>query len=530
VAGQTFSVTNNAVTTSIAANPATGISTYTSVPLKFSTANAEAPLQIKYTDVGQVTLAALYNIPLGSGASSGNSMAGSGQFVVQPYTLTLSAIKRTSDNLANPAATTASGTVFMAAGQSFTATVTASNANGAATPNFGRESSPVNVTLNPALVVPSSGQNPAIGGSFGTYIGGVASGAAFNWPEVGIIKITPVVSSYLGSGTVTGTQSGNVGRFIPASFTVALNTPVFGTACSAGGFTYQGQPFTYTVAPVITVTAKSATGTTTQNYMGALFRLSNSSLTGRVYTPTPVTPALDVSGLPASSADPAIADLGGGVGTLTFSAGTGLAYSRGAAVAPFSANIALAVNVIDLDSVAASNPVTFGAGAGIAFSSGSAQRYGRLALRNAVGSELLDLPLPLSTQYYLSSAAGFITNTDDVCTAGPAISFSNYQSKLKAGQTCVRDSGSPGVSGVGCSAAAASTSRYRSSALGGNFNLNLAAPGAGNDGAVTVTASAPTWLKYLWNAGSGVTSNPSAFASFGLFPGPSSRVYQREVY
>ena len=321
--GQSLSVTNNAITTSLASNPAAGVVSYTSVPLKFSSVNGEAPLQIKYSDVGQVTLAALYNIPLGSGANSGNVMTGSGQFVVQPYTLSLSNVKRTSDNLPNPAASTASGAVFIGAGQSFTATVTASNAQGVATPNFGRESSPATVTLSPALTLPAGGQNPAVSGSFGSYAGGVATGTAFNWPEVGIVKITPTILNYLGSGGDTGTQSGNIGRFIPTNFTVALNTPVLGTACSAGAFTYVGQPFTYTVAPVITVTAKSAAGTVTQNYSGSLFRLANTSLTGRSYTATPSAPALGLSVLPASSADPVIADLGGGVGTLTFSAGTG---------------------------------------------------------------------------------------------------------------------------------------------------------------------------------------------------------------
>ena len=67
-------------------------------------------------------------------------------------------------------------------------------------------------------------------------------------------------------------------------------------------------------------------------------------------------------------------------------------------------------------------------------------------------------------------------------------------------------------------------------AVAGNFNLIFAAPGAGNSGAATVTAAAPAWLQYLWNAGSGVPSNPSAMATFGVFPGSGARIYQREVY
>ena len=528
IAGQGFTVTNNGTTTALASNPASAVSSYTTVPLRFATANSEAPLVLNYTDAGQVTLYARYNNPLGSGAGSGTLMTGSSQFVVQPYTLKVSNLRRTSDSFANPAAATASGTVFIGAGQAFSATVTASNLQGNVTPNFGQETSPASVSLTPTLVLPATEHNPAVSGSFGTYSGGVASGSAFAWPEVGIVTLMPTVSNYLGGGVLTGTASGNVGRFIPNAFATALNTPVFATGCSAGSFSYLGQPLTYLLAPVVTVTPQALGGATIQNYTGSLFRLTNASLTGRTYTPTPASPALDVSGLPASSSDPTIADPGTGLATLTFSAGTGLKYVRGSATAPFAANIALSINVIDLDGVAATNPVTFGAGTGIAFSTGSTQYYGRLNLANAQGSELLDLPVSLTAQYYLDSTQGFVSNLSDSCTTAPPIVLNNYQLGLQAGETCVRDNGSPGRSGAGCAVPAASA--YFSQAASGGFNLILAAPGSGNSGAVTVTATAPSWLQYLWNAGSGANASPSAMATFGIYPGSGARIYQREVY
>ncbi len=189
--------------------------------------------------------------------------------------------------------------------------------------------------------------------------------------------------------------------------------------------------------------------------------------------------------MPATGIDPAIADLGTGQATLTFSAGSGLLFNRTSAIAPFSANIALSINVIDTDAAAAPNPVTFGSGTGISFSTGATQYYGRLALRDAVGSELLDLPMPLTTQYYLSTTQGFTTNTADSCTTAPALAFSNYQLNLSSGETCVRDTGHPGSSGQGCSAAAAPSLQYHPVAVAGNFNLVLSAPGAGDAGAVT---------------------------------------------
>jgi MSHA biogenesis protein MshQ len=104
--------------------------------------------------------------------------------------------------------------------------------------------------------------------------------------------------------------------------------------------------------------------------------------------------------------------------------------------------------------------------------------------------------------------------------------LSGYQGNLTAGKTCVRDTGSPGLSGVGCSAPAAASSQYRPTAVNGNLNLILAAPGAGNNGALSVTAAAPSWLQYVWAAG----PNPIGIATFGEFPAPASRVHQREVY
>jgi hypothetical protein len=257
-------------------------------------------------------------------------------------------------------------------------------------------------------------------------------------------------------------------------------------------------------------------------------RLTNTSLTGRTYTATPASPALTLSWLPATASDPAIADIGAGQSTLTFNAGSGISFTRTGASSPFGANIALAINVIDLDAASASNPVTFGAGSGIAFSTGANQYYGRLSLQNALGSELLDLAMPLTTQYYFNATQGFVINTSDTCTAAPTINFNNYLLNLQSGETCVRDSGSPGASVQGCAAAA--SNRYSPTASGGAFNPILAAPGAGNSGALMIIATAPTWLQYLWNLGSGSNSSPTGLATFGVFPGSPTRIYQREVY
>jgi hypothetical protein len=523
------------------ANPVTGTILARINGSSIATTEGGASAQSVTFTSGQATVAALYKdagslslamkddttgnplLPTGIRGSTGN-------FVSIPADFVVSNIKRSADAFANPGASTAAGTVFIGAGQPFTATVTAVESGGATTPNFGRESSPETVKFSATLVLPASGNNPAVSGTAGTFSNGVGTGTGFAWPEVGIVKLVPRVSdgNYLGAGDVLGAATGNVGRFIPNGFGYSLNVPVFATACVAGSYGYVGQPFVYTVAPVVTVTAQALGGSSTQNYSGSLMRLTNASLGGRSYTPTPASPTLDSSGLPATSGDPLIADLGTGSVSLTFSAGTGLKFSRGTALAPFSANIRLAINVIDLDGASASNPVTFGSGTGMAFSSGATQRYGRLVVRNRVGSELLDLPVPLQTEYYLGSSQGFTQHLADSCTVAPTLAASGYLSHLSAGETCVRDSGSPGVSGLGC-AVASGSGRYRAVAVAGDFNLTLAAPGAGNDGALTLTATAPAWLTYQWDA-SAAPGNPSAVATFGQYPGPTTRVYQREIY
>ena len=492
-------------------------------------AGGQATVTANYKDAGSLSLS-MKDATTGNPGLPNGIRGSTGTFVSVPANFVVTNIKRTSNGLANPGASTASGPVFITAGQPFTATVTAVANGGTTTPNFGMESPPESVQFAAALVLPSTGNDPAVGGTAGAFSNGVATGTAFSWAEVGIVTLVPHIAdgSYLNAGDVIGNATGNVGRFVPNGFAVALNTPVFGTACGTGNFTYVGQPFTYTVAPVITVTAQALGGTTTQNYTGSLMRLSNSSLTGRTYTPTPSSPGLTLSGLPATSADPTIADQGSGVATLTFSSGSGLSFTRGSAVAPFTANIALAQNVIDLDGVSAANPVTFGSGSGIAFSPSAMQLYGRLVMRDSLGSELLDLPTSLTTQYYLNATQGFTTNSGDSCSAAPTLAFSAYQVNLSAGMTCVRDTGNPGVSAIGCTSAAAL--RYLALASGGDFNLILAAPGSGHNGALTVTATAPSWLQYLWSVSSGVNSSPSATATFGLFPGPAKRIHQREVY
>lgn len=242
---------------------------------------------------------------------------------------------------------------------------------------------------------------------------------------------------------VTGVSG--FGRFIPDNFGVSYNTPSFATAC--GTFGYTGKAFSYLTAPVITVTARNGTNNslpnaTTTNYTGSYMKLSNASLTpatqGARYSRFDAlgggtTPALDTTGLLATTSDPAIGTFTSGTGDLTFGSGTGLAFSRSTTTphVPFNADIALSINVIDGDGVAfAGNPASFAAatsGNGIAFNSGKQMRYGRLRLLGAYGSELLDIRLPVRAEYY-AGPGSWPVNSLDNCTSlpGSSIALGNY--------------------------------------------------------------------------------------------------------
>ena len=330
----------------------------------------------------------------------------------------------------------------------------------------------------------------------------------------------------------------DAGRFVPDHFTVSLNTPEFGTACS--GFTYQGQRFTYATAPVVTVTARNFGGNPASFYEGAWWRITNASLApatqaGRYSAAGAV--GLDLALLPGTNADPLVAASGAGVGTLTFSSGTGIAFNRTTPVAPFDAEIALAVDVIDADGVAyAGNPARFGAasaGNGIAFDAGKGQRFGRLRLQNAYGPESLPVRVGLETQYW--NGTGFVRNALDACTSlnREHIALSGYTLNLNACDTAVVE---PGVT-----------------LSGGQATLTLAAAGAGNAGTVVLTpvlgalgaerycpakgggdaAAASADRAYLQGAWSGAAwdDNPAGQAAFGLYGSqPKNFIFFRENY
>ena len=418
-------------------------------------------------------------------------------------------------------------------------------------------------------------QTGVLAGGFGAAAGGTASGAAFTYSEVGnfTVGINGVyddaftnASADKGNGDCTldfsnalvggryGCSFGNsaasaaIGRFTPDHFDVALNAPVFTPAC--GSFTYVGQGFTYSTAPVVTVTARNSAGlgnAVTRNYTGVWQKLTSTSMTypgGAAKGYRAFTGTLDVTSAPNNpTITPGGAGLEGTV-TLGFSAAApGLFFQRAAAVAPFDADISLAINVIDEDAVAyASNPAKFGnevAGGGMVFSDLNAlttndksMRFGRLQLGAGGGSHLVALSLPVEAQYWNGTA--FVTNAADNCTTlGAAnVGLGNFVG-LASGDT------TPSISGAFSS---------------GRKNLTLSPPGGSKLGTVDVVinlsatagafsscttfAPAPTPtaanLAHLRGRWCGPSPNydrdATARARFGVYRGAEEVIFVRENY
>jgi len=348
---------------------------------------------------------------------------------------------------------------------------------------------------------------------------------------------------------------------------------VFNPACT--GFSYVGQSFGYATAPVLTVTARNSTNATTTNYASSYMKITNTTLTPATQDArfsrfdalgSNSTPVLNTGGMPLISADPQIRYNGDGVGSppppaaglvvLNFSSSGTLVFTRDAASpkAPFNADIALAVNVIDSDGVTfASNPASFGAatsGNGIAFSSGNkAVRYGVISLQDVFaplsGNSSGFAPVAIQAQYWNGSALAL--NTLDSCTSFTEKNFVLYShgGSTTAANLPTPTAGSNGKVSMGVATLASGTGRVNvisTSSAPAPINtitqpgkaricLDLDSASTQIDTAcVAVTPANKAYLQGRW-AGTGYNTDPYATVGFGLYGAqPRNFIYFRENY
>lgn len=495
-AGTAGAITGNASGTVTSSSAA---ATYTTKSLTFNAASPNplpaVPFTFTYSDVGKLKLWARYPATSTSPSVFGVSLP----FVVKPAGFVLSEIKPTANPLGRcsvatvpvPSVTCASAAadsaLFVKAGEAFSVTATAVSSSGAATPNYGKETTPETVKLTPAKVIASMASVPAVSGSFGSFAMGVASGTGFSWEEVGIITLTPSVgdADYLGAGDVTGTTSANVGRFVPDHIDAVVTE-----ACVTGAFTYSGQPMG------LELTARNATAGVTTNYntttgLSRTVTLSQTPASG-TFSPATVVATDFVNGIAAAT--PAF----------TFGARTTVPTT-------------ITVGGQDADAVALT------ASADITRTRTTLIRSGRLYLANAYGSEFLPLLVPVQTQFWDN---GWRQNRADSCTALTLPTVANAglvfysppqtgKNKLESGEVVAQMNGATAVSATVSAGDARLVLRSPGGAALG--------PGAGNFGYVDVIGgklSISAWLVPTGNAR----------ACFGSCGPRSPVIYFRESY
>ena len=303
-------------------------------------------------------------------------------------------------------------------------------------------------------------------------------------------------------GCSVGNQTAlTLGRFYPDH--LALSPSALTAACTAS------VPYTYFAEDGFTtrflLTAQNTAGGTTKNYSGAFakFDLGNYFAYGFSAAPLPLG-----SVLASSSTTPSGEWLDG----------TTLVTAKHQISRPATpmAQTLITVSAAPSDGEIRASVAPVG--------DATRLRYGRIELKNAYGSELLALPVPLEAQYWVQ-AGYYMTNTDDSCTvvSPKTISMRNYTKQLNACETLILP---------------ASATTLVSGKLPG-AGLVLTKPGVGNGGSVDLSLNlgsvardktcisademAATAARQPWFG-----PDPSARATFGIYK--SSKIYTRENY
>ena len=494
---------------------------YQAVNLVFN-GSGYAPIPLVYKDVGRIRLYGALTVP-----ASGNNPAltvtgSSNEFISKPADLVVS--------VASNPATTASGSGFITASTNFNVGVQARNSLGGTTPNFGQESSAETAKVAlVALTYPTGGSNAGTLTSGSYSLSGSTDGAgtvvaSFN--EVGTITLRAEIGDgdYLGAGNVTGTTSGNIGRFYPNQFVLSSDGVI--DACTPGtDFTYMDAP---NLAIAYTITAKNAAGATVTHY--------DTSDGYAVASIAAVAEATTNNGTNLSSRlTHATTSWNAGIYTIN---DTTAKFARGSNP---EAELDLDIGLTLTDSLDSRNFSSLDMNAGTSGNCASDSscnsldltgnpklRWGRLALNSASGSETQALGVPLLTQYYNGSS--FITNTDDGCTtiARSKIEFNDGAINTAANLTIDIGSGSNNSTGSSSNVNLSSADLV---VVSGDGNLSFSAPSDGDRGSFTVDIDLTNlpWLKYDWDLdGSHDDSPPGVTGTFGIYGGHSKILFRRE--
>lgn len=491
--------------------------------------NGVADFLLATTDVGKYVL----------NLRDGNDRGSSDPITTRPFGLGFTVIQQgaATPNLGGTATT---GTAFIAAGDTFEATVGgyrwsgADDGNNDGIPDAGSDITNNGLTASYAwtTVLSASTHTPAggagtLGGSTSvapaSFTAAPAGSATVNdltYSEVGSMRLQANATNYLNTpGVNLSGLSGVVGRFFPDHFTRVTGN----IAAGCGGvMTYMGQP---NLGIAYNIEARNKANVKTSNYIDPGYNVGSVTLMAENNN--------DGTNLFARLS---------GTPSATWTSGT---YNASTAAANFTRAgsldgafdvLLIGVQVSDADSPVIQgldmNPTTTGDCVAAANCTGKAidvatsVRYGRVAIQNAFGSELLPLPVPMHAQSYKNSDTGFTIETNDGCTT---LLINN----LKLSN--LDDAGSPidgpGPIIIGTGAQNTTANLTNPTLVGGDAGLSFSAPGAGGDGYVDITVdlAALPWLKFEWDANPG-PDDPAGRATFGVYKGNNRHIYLRERY
>lgn len=498
----------------------------------------------RYLDAGQIRIHANYDLAGVTLAGSSNS------FWVAPAELVASA---TAGGIAlNGASATA--TPIHKAGENFDLSVSAFNSLGAVTPNYlpgqielkltrtgptltssvdGNLSFAASSVLATSISTSAAFQNATLT----SFSAGVSTYNAAQYSEVGLLSLEAKDSNYGSASIAIAATPINIGRFIPNHFeqTVAQDG-VFQATCGPRitFSAYSGQQdeatsstgaISYLSNPILAITAYNKQGVITQNYyedsegsLNDFMKLISAGVGITAPTLDEVALGVDTNKLPLTaninagtlsqndlSALPSVVTLPRGVLHYQLSNNDNFFYLRStnALVAPFTSDIDFSTaSITDADNVNVTTTID-------ASPTGVEILFGRLRLENSFGPETSDFPQPMEVEHF--DGADFIVSSNNNCTSYDASKISLTNISLDPALTNV-------LGGTG------------NFLVGKTKEIELEAPGAGNQGEIGVSYNAYNWLKYDWDNDGAYDDNPSATATFGVFRGHDRVIYWREVF
>lgn len=516
--------------------------------VSLSFASGIANFTLATTDIGKYVL----NLRDDSRTfATGADINGSSSTITtRPFALVVRDIKQGAT--LNPGGTATAGSKFIAAADSFQATVASYQWNAAAdgdndgVPDAGATFA--NITgagLTPSYrwattlsVDGSAPFTPATGargtlsnGSFiaGDFSGGSATKSTLSYSEVGSFTLAGTATNFLNSGfdltaivfdnSAPPVRGAVIGRFFPDHFT--LTSGAVSTAC--GGFVYMDQP---ALALSFAIEARNKSDNKTSNY-------TSGYTTGAVTMPVEDgTTATDLGArvpLPAASWT---------AGTYSVSTATATFTRGGSPDGPFD-SLYFSVGASDPDGATISSP-DFKLGDPVCTTSCTHRkisastmraRFGRLFVGNTYGSEKLTLALPVETQYWAGSY--YQRNTLDACTslATANIALGNYTNGLGSNFDISHVTGvSPISSGLGT----ITLSKPNNGATGSvDLAINLGSAAAADvcpvwaNGSTNATATNFAYLQSNW-CGATFAKDPDARIDFGVTR--NRFIFRRENY